>query len=371
MLRFIGLLIFLAASVGAYFCGTSVLWQHDAIHNFVPVPAVLQRTEIVRQHHSKGSDTFSPEATYSYSFGGRAYTATRVLPSSGSASRSWAEGVISRIERAPGGGNRATAYVNPRKPEEAVLVREYSFDVYGFGMIAASAAMVGLGMLVGVVGTGRSKMTAVALDDSGWQLLLPQLQMGKQFWRSVCWLIGATVALVGWPVHWVVIARQLGASAQIAVTIVLAVLAILGIVVYRRWSVSHHISDARLRIRPAPMRRGECFALDVGIDAYAPLSVTNMTAKVVCIEHYKEKRGNKTSHGTRDHAEKVVVLSGPATVKSGEEIAGQGEVTFDASVPPTTDLVIKNYPYYTWEIRLALVLEGAVDYAAVFPLEVD
>jgi hypothetical protein len=58
-------------------------------------------------------------------------------------------------------------------------------------------------------------------------------------------------------------------------------------------------------------------------------------------------------------------------VKAGEEISGAGEVVFDASVPPTTDLTLKNYPYYTWEIRLALVLEGAVDYTAVFPLEVD
>jgi hypothetical protein len=119
------------------------------------------------------------------------------------------------------------------------------------------------------------------------------------------------------------------------------------------------------------MQRGECFALDVGIDAQVPLQVSSMTANVVCLEHYKEHRGNKTYYGTRTHAEKTVPISGPAAVKAGEEISGKGEVTFDPSVPPTTDLVLKNYPYYTWEIRLALVLEGAVDYAAIFPLEVD
>jgi hypothetical protein len=142
-------------------------------------------------------------------------------------------------------------------------------------------------------------------------------------------------------------------------------------VAYRRWSVARHVSDARLRIRPAPMRRGEPLALEVGIDAYSPLRVTHMAARIVCVEHYKERRGNKTYYGTRTHAEKMTQLCGAAAVAAGSELTGQGEITVESHLPPTTDLAVKQYPYYTWEIRLKAALEGMVDYAAVFPLEVD
>jgi hypothetical protein len=370
--RFIGLLLFLGAVVGAYFCGSNVLWQDDAIRRFAPVKAMLLKTDIAEHRGSKGSRSYSPEATYRYSYQGKEYTSTRVRPIGGiNASRTWAQSVLDKIERAPEGGPQVTAYVNPGKPDEAFLVRDYSFSVYGGGMGTLAGAVLGLGMLLGLVGKGRTKMAAVALDDSGWQLLLPQLQMRKQFWRSVCWLIGAVMALVGWPIHWFVVAGQGGTAGLVAATIVVVVLAVCGTIVFRRWSVSHHISDARLRIRPAPMIRGQSFAFDVGIDAQVPLHVSSMTAQVVCLEHYKENRGKKVVYGTRNHVEKSVPLSGSAEVKAGEEISGAGEVVFDASVPPTTDLTLKNYPYYTWEIRLALVLEGAVDYTAVFPLEVD
>ena len=58
-------------------------------------------------------------------------------------------------------------------------------------------------------------------------------------------------------------------------------------------------------------------------------------------------------------------------IVAGEAVAGRGAVLFDRDVPPTTDITIKKYPYYTWDIRLLLAVEGMVDYTAVFPLEVD
>jgi hypothetical protein len=91
----------------------------------------------------------------------------------------------------------------------------------------------------------------------------------------------------------------------------------------------------------------------------------------MCNEHYREKRGSKTYYGTRPRTEKTVAFCGPATIPAGQELAGKAETLFDRDLPPTTDMTIKNYPYYTWEIRLVLELDGMVDYTAVFPLEVD
>ena len=73
----------------------SLLHQDYANRRFVPVDAVLHSTEVKR--HSGKSTTYSPEATYSYRFTGREYTSTSVLAVTASASRSWAEDMISRI----------------------------------------------------------------------------------------------------------------------------------------------------------------------------------------------------------------------------------------------------------------------------------
>ncbi len=376
MQRFIGLIILLAAGIGAYFCVTNVLWQDRAIRHFVAVPAQISSTEVRGHRGSKGGMTYSPEATYSYTYEGRAHSSSRVLAISySSSSYAWAQGVLTRIDGAANGpvrsGMRTTAYVDPQNPDDAILVRDYSFLPYGFGMGTLFAAMVGAGMLAGVVGAGRTRMAALALDDSGWQLLLPRIQLRKQFRNAVLWLIGGSAAIVAMPAHWVLVAGQSGLATSISGAIALAVIAGLAIVAYRRWSVSRHLSDARLRIRPAPVPRGEPFALEVGIDAYTPLRVAGMNARLVCTEHYKEKQGSKTTVGTRTRTEQTVVLCGPSETPAGGEVAGQAEVTLDCSLPPTTDLTVKVYPYYTWEIRLALALEGMVDYAAVFPLEVD
>ena len=372
MTRFFGLLILLAAGIGAYFCITSILWQHQANTQFTPVSAQLLDKHIASHRGSKGGTTYSPEASYRYAAGGRTWESSRVLAIRVStSSRSWAEGVLGRILPAPEGTGMVTAFIDPQNPAEAILVRDYSFFPYGFGMGTLFAAAVGLGMLGGVIGTARTKMAAVALDDSGWQLLLPQAQLRKQYRNALLWLIGGTLAILPMPAHWIVIAGQGGLAALIGGVIALAVIAGLAVLLFRRWSVSHHLSDARLRIRPAPMCRGEPLALDVSLDAYAPLRIAAMTARILCLEHYKEQRDNKCVYGTRTHAEKTVPLSGPAAIPAGGEVTAQGEINFDRSLPPTTDITIKNYPYYTWEIRLSLVLEGMVDYAAVFPLEAD
>ena len=371
MQRFIGLIILLAAGIGAYFCITNALWQHRANRDFVPVPAQILDTHVGVHHGSKGSVSYSPEASYSYTYEGRQYQSSDVLAISSSASRSWAEGVLARIQRGPEGGPRATAYVDPQNPAQAILVREYTFFPYGFGMGTLLGGAFGAGMLAGVIAPARNKMAAVALDDSGWQLLLPAEPLRRQYVHAVVCLLGGAAALLVMPAHWILIAGQTGLAAFISGAIALGLVAALAIIAYRRWSVCRHLSDARLRVKPAPMQRGEVFALELGADAYSPLRVRKTLARIMCIEHYQERRGGKTYYGTRTRADKGVELCAETTIPAGEEVAGKGEAVFDRELPPTTDITVKMYPYYTWEIRLVMELEGMVDYTAVFPLEVD
>jgi len=119
------------------------------------------------------------------------------------------------------------------------------------------------------------------------------------------------------------------------------------------------------------MRRGETFAIELEADALSPLQVQEMTATVTCIQHYKEKSGNKTSYGTRTHREQKVTFGNAFQARAGDILTGKGEVTL-TDCPPTSDTAArKQYPWYHWEIRVAIKLDKMVDYAAVFPLEVS
>lgn len=93
-----------------------------------------------------------------------------------------------------------------------------------------------------------------------------------------------------------------------------------------------------------------------------------MTARLLCIEHYRERRGSKTYSGTRTYDEKIVELSGTEILAAGADADGAGEVLIGGYLPPTGS--DKTYPYYTWEIRLKVELQNMVDYNAVFPLDV-
>jgi hypothetical protein len=99
------------------------------------------------------------------------------------------------------------------------------------------------------------------------------------------------------------------------------------------------------------------------------LKVEGVTARLRCIEHYKERRGNKTSYGTRPKGEWAVTLCAPTTAVSGGVIGGSGEVVVEEAYPPTSaDRV--GYPYYTWEVVLQTSLAGAADYVETFVVEV-
>ena len=375
--RVIGVLVTVGAGIGAFFSVGSVLWQQHAIHDFVATPATISNVHIT-VHHGK-STSYSPEADYTYVYQGKMHQSKQLLPFSESSSRSWATHVIDEIqivggvvEDNPKGPLDGTAYVNPADPDEAILVREYSFVPYVFSLLALMGVVLGAGLAGGVVTGGRSKMAAIALDESGWKLLLPAKNLKRGARDAALWTIGSMIALLPVVAHWIFVAGQWDLMAGLFGGLTGLFILALAVIAARRWSVSRHMSDVRLRVKPAPMQRGQPFELEAEADAYSPLRVREVTAKLRCIEHYKEKRGNKTNYGTRTYKEERMHLGGAAEVAPGQVVEGKTETKPDESLPPTTDIsVLKSYPYYTWEVRVAVKLEKMVDYEGVFPLEVN
>ncbi len=360
-----GILLFLGGSIAAYFAVGSLLWQDRAVRTFIPTDAVVvfSRLEI----HRGKSTSYSPAVTYSYTFHDTSYRSTRVLPFAESGAASWAQPIVSRYPV----GAKVTAYVNPAAPAESVLVRDYSTTPYVLSCITLFAAAAGIALLLGLVTPGSTTMRAVPLDADGWQLLLPSSTIRRRR-RNVAILLLVsgvpTAAVLG---HYLRVVRPLDVRNCLLLALLVLVPILVELTLFvRAHLLSRHISDARLQINPAPMNRYQPLQLRAELDAYYPLRVTSLRARVVCIEHFKERHGGKTTYGTRIHAEKTIQLAADATVPAGQILAGEGQVAVDPGSSPPSRLphAWGGYPSYTWEIRLNLALAGAPDYHAVFPL---
>ena len=140
---FIG--VFVAAGLG--FFGAELyrvaLWR--------PVSARILSTDIKAVRGDKGT-SYTPVVRYQYSVDSAQYISNQVLPLTISASYGWAVKLRDRFRR----GEVVTAYVNPRRPASAFLVREVSFLPLLFVVIPL--AMVGI--MAWMAGIQRRQLAA-------------------------------------------------------------------------------------------------------------------------------------------------------------------------------------------------------------------
>jgi hypothetical protein len=108
--------IFVAAGLGLFSVQVYriVMWE--------PVSARIISSNVGTVSGSKGGVSYKPVVEYTYTYDGRPYTAYSVTPIDISAGEKWARSMAARFRPA----SIATAYVNPRQPASAFLVREPS-----------------------------------------------------------------------------------------------------------------------------------------------------------------------------------------------------------------------------------------------------
>ena len=365
MRYFFGILVVIGAAIGAYFAIDSVLWQHRAIQSFAPTDARVHSSEI-QVHRGRRSTSYSPVVTYTYTFNGRALTSFRVLTFDETGSSAWARAIVKRFPA----GAKIIAYVNPDAPAESILIREYSSTPYLLSFVALFTVAIGTALLLGVLSAGRTAMQAIPFDTSGFQLLLPTRSLRRRRRDTAIFFLLSGLPSAALLAHFLFFARQFDVLGTIVTVLCSLAILIEFFLFVRAYRVSRHVSDARLQISPAPMILAQPLQLRAELDAYVPLHVKSFCARVLCIEHYRERRGQKTVYGTCTRLEKAACLAAGTTVSPGQIIAGetQFEVGPDQA-PPSRDLNTPvTYPWYSWEIRLDLTLTGASDYHATFPL---
>ena len=117
--------IFIAAGLAAMIAMNwgAVEWLGSS--DWVEVPARLEQVDLHRSSSSEGSDTLSIAARYTYRFGGLDYSSDRVDFHPGADNLGdYHERQYRRLNQALQAGRTVSAWVDPERPENAVLVRE-------------------------------------------------------------------------------------------------------------------------------------------------------------------------------------------------------------------------------------------------------
>ncbi len=167
-------------------------------------PAVVISSTVAESRGRSGT-TYRPAVEYRYVVGDSEYVGTAVLPGRGEGrGRAWAERIAARYVP----NDSTTAWVEPRDPSSAYLVRQPSAGV--LLMIAAPLAVLGLLLVDGAAGAPDDPMPppdpapagpgswAVALRDPPSREASAVARAAGRWRPAALAVLGAHVALVAW-----------------------------------------------------------------------------------------------------------------------------------------------------------------------------
>ena len=374
--RFVGVFLLLFGLVFGGVGGFMAWKQQRMIATFLPTDADILETHVETKQDGDDSPTFLPVATFRYTVNGQAYTGKKVFPTEVSAGSAWARGIINRIQVLDAAAARdkshVPAYYNPRAPAESFLLAEYTCFPYIFLIPGLAIATAGAGLLSGLLGR-TVRPIAVALDTSGWQLVMPRDSLRQRLRTSL--KVFATIAIVlGLPLfHWTVIACQMGLFGEILGAVTLLALAFPAWSIFSRWNASRFLGDPRVLIRPWPLQRGQPVELQIEADARRSLDIVEAHARFLCTEHYREGRGDEAKQGTRKRFDRTVPLAEASRITEGNTLEARGIfLCTQEEAPGTSDISMKKvYPWYTWEMHLEITPRHAPAFKSAFPLRVE
>ncbi len=144
------------AGVGVFMLGwlAVTLATHLEMKHWEEVPAFIQKTELKKSTSTDSdghtSTTFQTTATYTYEFGDRHYTSSKVSLHSGSDNLgSYQQRIYQELRQYRQSKDSFRCFVNPENPTKAVLYRDLRLEMLGFqalfGLVFGGA---GFGMMI-------------------------------------------------------------------------------------------------------------------------------------------------------------------------------------------------------------------------------
>jgi hypothetical protein len=197
-------------SMGVFAAGTII--THLQARQWHEVPARIVRAEL--KTHFGRSTSYEATAEYVYFYQGRQYTSTRVgLQSGGDSLGSFQQDAYRRLSEHQKSGKPFPCYVNPQRPDEAILLRELRWEMLTFQtFLALVFGGIGFGLAAAALTAGRGARTEAALaaahPDTPW-LWKPDWAEGKivDSGKAVLGYV------VGFAIFWNLISTPLGCLA--------------------------------------------------------------------------------------------------------------------------------------------------------------
>ena len=165
---------FAAVGVGMsawLFCGIAA---NGRMQSWQETPAKIVRAKLEAHSDPEGSTTYEATAEYTYQFGDRPYTGSRVSVQGGSDNfGSFQKDVYRQLSKHQRSGDPFRCYVNPAKPSEAVLFRDLRWEMIGVQTLFATAfGSAGFAVLTfgvwGCLTTRGNRALAALHPDEPW-----------------------------------------------------------------------------------------------------------------------------------------------------------------------------------------------------------
>jgi len=367
-------LIFIVVGVGAglFFARGLVDWI--AARSWEPVPATLFSVELDRLIDSDGT-TYRVEAAYEYFWRGERHTGTRVDLHPGADNLGdYHQRLYRRLNRALQAGEPVTAWVDPDRPDRAVLNREMRWGRLGFGMMFP-LVFGGVGVfLVRALRRGAREDKRLQADRERWP---EQPWMWVEAWRTPRLVSRPSATMwvaIGFAVFWNLVSAPAAflVPGEVADGNWPALIALLfpavgiGLIV---WAVREVIrrrryGESALRLDSLPVPLGGWLRADFEVPAR--LTDRELDVELACIHRYR------TGSGRNRQTREVVLWEDRQTVtaRSGSapgSTAARIEIPLPVDQPvarprPADDTIV-------WRLTVGAE-EPGVDFKARFDLPV-
>jgi hypothetical protein len=153
--------------VMAFIMGGELNTWHNA-QNWPEVPARILHAEVKRHSHEKRKNrgaTYTVAARYAYEHNGRQYVGQKIdLSSSSDSVKAYHQNVCDELRQHQESGQPFRCYVNPDKPEQALLYRDLRWEKLAFYLTFVLAfGGVGFGMMIGTLNKIPKSLASAAL----------------------------------------------------------------------------------------------------------------------------------------------------------------------------------------------------------------
>ena len=335
--------------------------QHRAIQTYVQVDAKVLSSKVTSYRGSKSGVHYIPKITYEYKVNGASYQSSELKAVYVWGDQDWANEVVALYPP----GRTCHAFYNPAKPDEAILLRSYSFSPY-FDMLEGAFCIAVVFHIGLATWFGRKREPIPA--DSGWFKLFPEYDAPQRLrvarLSTAIWYGLGAVAFL----HYLYCVPPPHASRSMHLFIGFAVLGLIpAAFALRNYRITHRLSEPRLLLNRSAAIPGEEFKFTISQQALRQLNLTSLNVRLRCIA---TKVRGKSRENTVLLEEHPIALKNHE-MRSGEPLELSGAFTITPDQLVTGRDTSGKYTWINWQITQECKIKGGPGYETKFPLIVE